>query len=110
MLRTPEINVQAGVRVGLQVVHEFGVDFDCEQMRSPGQCPQDGPGGAASAGSKLHHHAGMGDASGFDNASFKETGARDDGPDQGRLTKETAKKDPMTVTASFLLRNHGVPL
>ena len=108
MLRTPEINAQAGVRVGLQVVHEFGVDFDCEQMRSPGQGPQDGPGGAAGAGPKLHHHAGMGDAGGFDNASFQETGARDDGPDQSRLTKETAKEDPVTVTACFLLRNHGV--
>ena len=108
MLRTPEINIQAGVRVGLQVVHEVGVDFDGKQMRLPGQGPQDGPGGVAGAGSELHHRAGMGDAGGFDDPPFQEAGTWDDGPDQARLAKKTAKEDQMAVTECFPLGDHSV--
>ena len=107
MLRTPERR-QAGVRVGLQVVHEFGVDFDCEQMRSPGRArrmarvvpPVPGPSSTTMREWAMPAASTM--------RRSRKRGARDDGPDQGRLTKETAKEDPVTVTACFLLRNHGV--
>ena len=70
MLRTPKINVQAGVWIGFQVVHEVGADFDRQQTCSPGQGPQDGLGGAAGAGPELHYRARMGDVADFDNSPF----------------------------------------
>jgi hypothetical protein len=51
----------------------------------------------------------MGDAGDFDNPPFQEGGTWDDGPDQGRMAKETAKEGQIAVTERFSWRNHCFP-
>ena len=81
VLRTAEVDNQAGIGIGIEKRDELGSDLDGEEPRFFRQGAENRPGSPARAGTELHHQAGLGNGSDVDEPPLQEAGAWDDGTD-----------------------------
>lgn len=92
VLRTAEMDDQAGVAVGSKMRCKFRIDLDGEELCIFWQGVQNCPRSAARAGAELNNQPGFGDGGNVDDSPLQEPGTWDDRPHHTRAPQESPQE------------------